>query len=250
MADASSPSVTSMLHDAEAMRHEEEIARNPYSLKLWLAYLEFRKAAPYRDRRVIHERALKFLPRSFKLWKTYLTESVAALEGRSVLDKRYAVLIRVYERALVHLHKMPRVWLDYCALLIKLCRTTSVRRTFDRALQALPITQHERVWSPYLAWARDAGVAETAVRVYRRYLQYDPSHREEYVDFLESIGDFAEAAQQLAACVNDDNFVSPDGHSKHQLWMRLCDMCAQHPERMSDTLKVRERLALRARDRL
>ena len=110
--------------------------------------------------------------------------------------------------------------------------------------------QHERVWKPYLAWVRGAGVAETAVRVYRRYLQYDPSHREEYVDFLESIGDFAEAAQQLAACVNDDNFVSPDGHSKHQLWMRLCDMCAQHPERMSDTLKVRERLALRARDRL
>ena len=88
MVDASSPSVTSMLHDAEAMRHEEEIARNPYSLKLWLAYLEFRKAAPYRDRRVIHERALKFLPRSFKLWKTYLTESVAALEGGGSAGRR------------------------------------------------------------------------------------------------------------------------------------------------------------------
>ena len=164
MVDASSPSVSSMLHDAEAMRHEEEIARNPYSLKLWLAYLEFRKAAPYRDRRVIHERALKFLPRSFKLWKTYLTESVAALEGRSVLDKRYAVLIRVYERALVHLHKMPRVWLDYCALLIKLCRTTSVRRTFDRALQALPITQHEGL-EPVSCLGPRPGVANRSARL-------------------------------------------------------------------------------------
>ena len=71
------------------------------------------------------------------------------------------------------------------------------------------------------------------MRVYG-YLQYVRAS-EEYVDFLESIRDFAEAAQQLAACVNDD-FVT-DGHSKHQLWMRLCDMCAQHPERMSDTLQ-------------
>jgi len=36
---------------------------------------------------------------------------------------------------------MPRIWLDYCALLAKLKRTTIVRRTYDRALQALPITQ-------------------------------------------------------------------------------------------------------------
>ena len=80
---SSPPAGTSMLHDAEAMRYEEEIGRNPYSLKLWLAYLEFRKSATYRDRRVIHERALKFLPRSFKLWKSYLKESGTALEVRT-----------------------------------------------------------------------------------------------------------------------------------------------------------------------
>ena len=32
---------------------------------------------------------------------------------------------------------------------------------------------------------------ETAVRVYRRYLKFDPSHREEYVDYLLSIKVYA-----------------------------------------------------------
>ena len=47
-----------------------------------------------------------------------------------------------------------------------------------------------------------------------------------------------EAAQQLAVCVNDDEFVSPQGHSKHQLWMRLCDMCSKYPKQVGGSLKV------------
>jgi hypothetical protein len=53
--------------------------------------------------------------------------------------------VNTYERALVHLSKMPRVWVDYCSLLVLLQKGTDARRTFDRALQALPITQHHRV---------------------------------------------------------------------------------------------------------
>lgn len=45
----------------------------------------------------------------------------------------------------VHLHKMPRLWVDYLTFLVKLRLGTRARRTFDRALQALPITQHEKV---------------------------------------------------------------------------------------------------------
>ena len=74
------------------------------------------------------------------------------LAGKSIADKRYRILVNTYERALVHLHKMPRIWLDYCAVLAKLKRGTLTRRTFDRALQALPITQHDRVWNLYLEW--------------------------------------------------------------------------------------------------
>lgn len=28
------------------------------------------------------------------------------------------------------------------------------------------------------------------------------------------------------------------GHSKHEMWMRLCDLCAKHPEEVTGVLKV------------
>lgn len=30
------------------------------------------------------------------------------------------------------------------------------------------------------------------------------------------------------------------GHSKHEMWMRLCDLCAKHPEEVTGVLKVRQ----------
>lgn len=48
---------------------------------------------------------------------------------------------------------------------------------------------------------------------FRRYLKYDPSQRESYVDFMEKLGEMEEAAVHLAICVNDDAFFSPKGPS-------------------------------------
>jgi hypothetical protein len=50
----------------------------------------------------------------------------------------------------VTMHKMPRIWTQYLELLVQRRKVTRARRTFDRALQALPITQHDRVWVLYL----------------------------------------------------------------------------------------------------
>ena len=230
--------VTALLEDEEALRFEEEINRNPYILNSWLEYLKFRKDGRPRSRYLIYERALKHLPRSYKLWRAYLQERTIQLKGRCVTDTRYEILVNTYERALEHTNKMPRIWLDYCELLMALKRGTLTRRTFDRALQALPITQHDRVWTLYLEWVETFGVNETALVVYRRYLMFDPQYRETFVNFLTKIGYYQEAAAQLAICVNDENFISPQGHSKHQLWMRLCDMCSQHPLETSRSLKV------------
>lgn len=51
---------------------------------------------------------------------------------------------------------MPRLWVDYLAFIVKLGSGTKARRTFDRALQALPITQHDKVGTRvYLAILSD-----------------------------------------------------------------------------------------------
>lgn len=96
--------------DPRDLQHEEEIQRNPYDLKIWLAYLTTKRSAPSLSRYVIYERALKFLPRSYKLWHAYLQERTTALNNRGINDKRYGILVNTYERALVNMHKMPRIW--------------------------------------------------------------------------------------------------------------------------------------------
>ena len=68
-------------------------------------------------------------------------------------------------------HKMPRIWLDYCQFLMDQCKISRTRRTFDRALRALPLTQHNRIWPLYIKFIRSHELPETAVRVYRRYLK-------------------------------------------------------------------------------
>ena len=92
--------------------------------------------------------------------------------------------IGAFERAIGKLSKMPVLWEMYCEFLVSLGRITQARHCFDQALRMLPLTQHDRIWSGFIAFARDCNVPETAIRVYRRYLQYAPESREELVDYL------------------------------------------------------------------
>lgn len=138
------------------------------------------------------------------------------------------------------LYVLNYIRVDYCKLLVTLKKGTQARKTFDRALQALPVTQHKPIWAIYLEWVKSFGVEETAVRVFRRYLMYNPAAREEFVTYLEGIGQFEEAARQLSIVLNDEHFVSSSGQTHHQLWMRLCHICAQHPEAVINTINVDE----------
>lgn len=58
---------------------ELEIERNPYSVTLWVLYLDAMKSASTKDRFVIYERAVKVLPRSYKLWYRYLKVNFLSL---------------------------------------------------------------------------------------------------------------------------------------------------------------------------
>ena len=87
----------------------------------------------------------------------------------NLLITNYNYSNRLY--CLGFIFKMPRIWIDYCQFLVDQCKVTRSRHTFDRALRALPITQHSRIWPLYLKFVRKYHVPETAVRVYRRYLK-------------------------------------------------------------------------------
>ncbi len=53
----------------EDLLYEEELLRNPYSLKMWVRYIQARQDAPAKRRYLLYERALKSLPGSYKVSK-------------------------------------------------------------------------------------------------------------------------------------------------------------------------------------
>ncbi|KAK7825995.1 uncharacterized protein LOC112012449 [Quercus suber] len=214
--------------------YEEEVLRNPFSLKLWWRYLIARSDAPFKKRFIIYERALKALPGSYKLWHAYLRERLDLVRNLPISHSQYKTLNNTFERALVTMHKMPRIWIMYLQTLTHQKLVTQTRRTFDRALCALPVTQHERVWEPYLIFVSQKGVPiETSLRVYRRYLKYDPSHIEEFIEFLVNSSLWQEASERLASVLNDDGFYSIKGKTKHRLWLELCDLLTKHANEVS-----------------
>jgi len=221
-----------VLHE-EDLVYEEEILRNPHSIKPWIRYIEHKADAPKNILNLVFERALKELPGSYKLWYNYLKVRRKQMKGRVVTDPGYEAVNTVFERALVFMHKMPRIWIDYCKFLTKQGKVVSTRRVFDRALRALPPTQHDRIWPLYIKFVTQHNIQETAVRVFRRYLQMFPEKSEEYVEYLLSVDRMDEAARVLAKCVNNPDFVSLHGKSSHQLWAELCELLSKNPTKIT-----------------
>ncbi|KAK4397071.1 Pre-splicing factor SYF1 [Sesamum angolense] len=187
--------------------YEEEVLRNPNSLKLWWRYLIARSEAPFKKRAIIYERALKALPGSYKLWHAYLRERLEIVRNLPITHSQYQTLNNTFERALATMHKMPRIWIMYLQSLTQQKLITKTRRTFDRALCALPVTQHDRIWEYYLIFVSQKGVP---------------------IETFECTG-----AERLAGVLNDDQFFSIKGKTKHRLWLELCDLLTQHASEIS-----------------
>lgn len=151
---------------------------------------------------------------------------------KCITDEDYEDVNNAFERSLVFMHKMPRIWMEYLSFLQNQCKITRIRHTFDRALRALPVTQHNRIWPLYLEFLNKYDIPETGVRVYRRYLKLCPEDAEEFTQYLIKVDRLDEAAQQLAQIVDNEHFVSKLGKSNHQLWNELCEMISKNPEKV------------------
>ena len=225
-------------------------------------------------RNLISERALNLLPGSFKLWYQYLKyrSSVYIEQNYAVASssraERYTHTISAYERSLVRMNKYPRIWLSYICFVIHndpCCSVTNVRRLFNRALLALPATQHDLIWSEYLCFilkkvppkglfiksGKDIGPVvtscqngtfesedypldiphETVLRVLRRYAHYyDPAARELLANVALEFERYGEAAALYCEILNDPDFLSVSGTTRHELWIQFTDVCTEHPE--------------------
>jgi len=210
--------------------YEQELQQNPYSVKLWFAYIKAKVHADCRVRFLIYERATKELPGSYKIWHAYLQERMSACANLCVTDPMYEATNNAFDRSLVFLHKMPRIWMAYVEFLMKQKAVSRARRALDNGLRSLPITQHTRMWELYVKYIKEGEVPkETALCAFRRYLMLEPDHVEVFIAYLRTIGRYDEAAQRLSAVVDDEDFSSMEGKTRHQLWMDLCDLVSKHP---------------------
>ena len=72
------------------MPYEEEILRNPFSVKHWLRYIDHKKGSPRHTVNVIFERALKELPGRYAVLRksiTYPNETQVRMKSISALNQ-------------------------------------------------------------------------------------------------------------------------------------------------------------------
>lgn len=218
--------------DSQELEVEKVTEVNWRSLSILPCTTEFEKSDPQRAT-ILYERAITENVGSYKLWHAYLLFRISQLEAKSVDDETYEEVNNCFERALVFMHKMPRIWIEYCTLLDRQHFITRTRRTFNRALEALPITQHSRIWPLYLEFIKkDYIPVETAVRIFKRYLQLQPEDAEIFIDYLHVKNRFDEAASLLCDIINRPNFQSRRNKTKHQLWEELCDMICEYADQI------------------
>ncbi|GAB0138034.1 Pre-mRNA-splicing factor syf1 [Epichloe bromicola] len=210
--------------------YEQDVLRDPVSVKPWLVYIDFKlRHGDLLEQNLVMARACAQLPRSYKLWKKYLsfrTAHVAKLNP-AIFASEYNKVNALFERALILLNKMPRIWELYLRFLIGQPAITLVRRTFDRALRALPITQHNRIWALYLSFA-NASSGDTAVKVWRRYMQVHPEKVEDFIDLLIQTGAYTEAVKCYMSLLNNVRFASQHGKGHYELWSEMVDLLVDH----------------------
>ncbi|KAM9948615.1 hypothetical protein ACTFIT_009813 [Dictyostelium discoideum] len=214
--------------------YEEDVSKNPYSVNCWLRYLEFKQGSPQKQRNYIYERAIRELPRSYKIWHQYLLERTLAIRGKCILENSFEAVNTLFERSLVFLDKMPRIWIEYCEFLMIQEKITLTRKTFDRALIALPVTQHYRIWNEYTKFILKRSIPSlTCIRVYKRYLKIQPEKVEEYIEYLIKIKEWQEVVNQLIKLLDNVKFKSIKGKSRHDHWLQLCEILSSYPKQIT-----------------
>ena len=145
----------------------------------------------------------------------------------AISASEYAKVNGLFERALILLNKMPRIWEMYLGFLLLQPIVTLTRRTFDRALRALPITQHNRIWALYRPFANSAS-GQTAVKIWRRYMQIHPEDAEDFIELLVEMGLYTEAVKKYMTILNNPKFRSKNSKSEYQLWSEMVDLLVIH----------------------
>mmetsp|Transcript_1297 Transcript_1297/g.1970 ORF Transcript_1297/g.1970 Transcript_1297/m.1970 type:complete len:1054 (+) Transcript_1297:27-3188(+) len=222
----------------------------------------------------VGHRALHYLPGSYKLWKRLLQFQTVQLrrsnpdDAKSSHHRQIHAIVACFEASLRRCHKMPRIWIEYIGFMqtyILPEKVTMWRRLLNRALQALPVTQHDKIWNevilPYLEDEKNEKSSkwllpsETIVSILRRYCQFNPMFRCKLAEMCcinplnitstettELEIDSDDKSSRLwerpgeAALLYLDVLQDPltPSTQKHDLWIKFSDLVCQYPRKCMD----------------
>jgi pre-mRNA-splicing factor SYF1 len=236
MTRASPPNPDFYLISSEDTLYEQDVLRNPGSVKPWLTYIDHKtRNGTIHEQAFVQERACISLPRSYKLWKMYLDFRIKHLRGKNPVKHKaeFNKVNALFERAVVLLNKMPKIWEMYLSFLLRQPLVTRTRRTFDQALRALPITQHNRIWRLYKSFANSAA-GDTAVKIWTRYMQIHPEDMEDFIELLVETGHYTGAVKRYIQILDQPKFVSKNGKSHFQLWSDMVELMVNKAREIGD----------------
>lgn len=212
--------------------YEQEILKAPEDIVPWFRYLFHKRDRPLSEQSSVYERAVRIFPRSYKLWKAYLDLRVNHVKrlNPSSNESEFQRVNYCFQRALVLLNKMPRIWTDYLEFLMLQSNVTMTRKAFDSALQSVSVYQHFRIWPLFIKFATTIANDDTCVHIFKRYLCIQPREIETYIELLTERGFYDETAHYLIKVLDDPDFVSVQGKSRFQLWSDLAEILIYHPE--------------------
>lgn len=122
----------------------------------------------------------------------------------------------------------------FLSFLLKQPLVTYTRHSFDRALRALPITQHSRIWKLYKAFANSVS-GLTAVQIWRRYMQVRPENAEDYIELLVELGYYTSAIKKYMEILDNSSFQSKKGKSQFQLWSEMVELLVNKAKHIDTT---------------
>ena len=224
------------LISSEDTIYEQDILRNPGSVKPWLTYIDHKmRNGTIHEQAFVQERACILLSRSYKLWKMYLDFRIKHLRRKNPVNHKaeFNKVNALFERAVILLNKMPVIWEMYLSFLHRQPLVTKTRRTFDRALRALPITQHNRIWKLYKSFANSAG-GDTAVKIWTRYMQIHPEDMEDFIELLIETRHYTEAIKRYIQILDNPKFKSKNAKSQFQLWTEMVELMVNKAREIGD----------------
>lgn len=204
-----------------------------YSFRYWWTVQTGKWNPNFEEKVAVYEEALKNIPGSYKLWHRYQSEGIEWCESKCILCPDYEVINENFERSLVYMHKMPRIWLLYYEFLKKQKKIRKIRQVLDRALQALPVTQHEKIWEEYSNWAmNEVTYLPLSKYIIDRYCKINQDFQEDYANFLKEQGEYDEYCSILVKLIDDEYFSSKHGKSKFDICIELCTEISKHSDKI------------------